>query len=72
MSAIPLSFTTMSEQELRERLIRAETLIGDDSESGLRGDMKMLFERLRQVELRMYMAVGGGMVIVFIAEKLWQ
>lgn len=62
----------MPEQELRERLIKVETIVGDDGESGLRGDMKILFDRLRQIEMRMYMAVGGGMVIVFIIEKVWK
>ena len=62
----------MSEQELRERLIKVETIVGDDGDSGLRGDMKILFDRLRQIEMRMYMAVGGGMVVVFIIEKIWK
>ncbi|MFA6959952.1 MAG: hypothetical protein WC205_04275 [Opitutaceae bacterium] len=65
----------MSDEEItamRERLIRIETIVGDEADSGLRGDMKILFERLRQIEVRMYMAVGGGMVVVFIIEKVWK
>lgn len=57
---------------MRDRLMKVETIVGDDADSGLRGDMKIMFERLRQIETRMYLAVGGGTVVLFILDKVWK
>ncbi len=63
----------MSAQEvpaMRERVVKLETIVGDDATSGLRGDMKNVFKRLNQIEVRMYMAMGGGMTLVYVLDRL--
>lgn len=64
----------MSDPELRDRVTRLETFTGlDDTEGGLRGDMRQmrkdigtLYERMRAMELRGYMAAGGFVVVVWL------
>ena len=56
--------------EFGDRITKLETTIGDDRESGLRGELhdikesqKTLAERMRNMELRGY-AVGGGVIVI--------
>ena len=56
--------------EFGDRITKLETTVGDDRDSGIRGEIQdikkaqeTLFERLRNMELRGY-AVGGGVIVV--------
>lgn len=54
-------------------MTRTETIIGvDDKDTGLRGDVRQITERLAGMERRMYLAIGAGYVLLFIAQKLWK
>lgn len=69
----------MSEQEMRDRITRLETTIGESSDDGLRGEIqdmkesvKTIFDRLRTFEVRLYSIIGGGVVVVWIMERVWK
>lgn len=69
----------MSEQEMRDRITRLETTVGDSSDDGLRGEIqemkesvKTIFDRLRTFEVRLYSIFGGGVVVVWIMERVWK
>lgn len=69
----------MSEQETRDRITRLETTIGESSDDGLRGEIndmkesvKTIFDRLRTFEVRLYSIIGGGVVVVWIMERVWK
>lgn len=60
---------------MRERIKALETHVGDDAESGLRGDVALLnkkfdriIERFTSSEKRMAALVGGGIAVVWMIE----
>lgn len=64
---------------MRERLSKLEAVVGEDSDTGvrreiaeLRESVKMIFDRLRSFELRFYGIVGGGVVVVWLLERVWK
>lgn len=69
----------MSEHEMRERITRLEAVVGQDSSSGIRGEieeiresLKEIYERIRAFEMRFYTIAGGVAVAVWIIEKVWK
>lgn len=60
----------MSEPELRERVMKLETLVGSDAGDGLRGDMKSIKDTLAAMQARIYLAIGGGAALLGAVQLL--
>lgn len=53
---------------MRDRLTRLETVIGDDGAEGMRGDIKTIKETLGAMQARIYLAIGGGAVLLSLVQ----
>lgn len=53
-------------EQTSDRVTRLETLVGESGNEGIRGDIAALREAVSKMEMRIYMAMGGGMVVCFI------
>ena len=69
----------MSDQEMRDRLTKLETTVGETATDGLRkdiaeitGNVRLIFERIAAAERRFAMMLGGGFVIIWILERVWK
>ena len=69
----------MSDQEMRDRLTKLETTVGETAADGLRRDIaeikdnvRLIFERIAASERRFAMMLGGGLVVVWILERVWK
>lgn len=51
-------------QDMRDRITRLETLMGDDSGEGLRGDVKSIKDTLANLQAKMMLAIGGGAALL--------
>lgn len=62
--------------EFTARMTRLETLVGDTTDEGLRADVKAVREdvskikdAVRNLDKHLYMAVGGGVVALWILNQ---
>ena len=74
---MPHTASMSSLEEQGERITRLETTVGQDEKSGIRGDITKLndnqdkiFDRLREMEKRAYMIIGGAAVLLWIIEHV--
>lgn len=54
--------------ELDRRVTKVETLVGEDSDTGLRGDLREMRKALRGLELRGYTAAGVAIAVIWAIE----
>lgn len=61
-------FPVQCHPEIRDRLTKLETLVGDTPSEGIRADLSELKRTFNAMEKRFYIAMGGGLVIYWIVE----
>ena len=58
---------------LEDRMMKTETIVGvDDKDTGLRGAVEKIGDRLQSMEKRIYIAMGIGYAAMFVLEKLFK
>lgn len=68
--AKPVEFPAQCHPEIRDRLTRLETIVGDSPDEGLRFDIGDLKKAFHAMEKRMYIAIGGGAVLYYVADHV--
>jgi len=54
-------------------MMKTETIVGvDDKDTGLRGAVEKIGDRLQSMEKRIYIAMGIGYAAMFVLEKLFK
>lgn len=68
----PVEFPTQCHPEIRDRLTKLETLVGETPNEGIRFDISELKTVFHKMELRFYAAFGGGMVLYWVADHTFR